>query len=256
MIGKNIAITGARMHKEKILLTEISEWRKSLQEAITKLKNQISDEQKRSPNRKSKLQKNLEEKLELYKPYHDFLNSGNRELLFFDSKKRDQAKEIMKVEIAKLPQDKLIDMLANTIIENSNLKQIASFLGKDKLTVTKKLESVGINNLEKVASQTKGLIGRYEKNHRALKECLELTKTNSNATINPTDYIRFKAFVIKTYPTPPVIPAYKRNKQEMLQSEDQQKANAQAGKRLKWSESTLRKFFEKHTGVKPSTIRK
>ncbi|QWD91778.1 hypothetical protein [Polynucleobacter sp. MWH-Braz-FAM2G] len=244
------------MLKEKILLTEISEWRKSVQEIISKLENQISDEQKRSPNRKSKLQKNLEQELELYMPYYDFLNSDNPALLFFDAQKRNQAKEAMKIGIAKLPQDELIDLFADLIIENSNLKQIASFLGRDKLTITKKLETVHINNLNKVASQTKGLNDRYEKNHLALKECLELMKSKSNVAINPADYIRFRTLVIKTYPTPPVIPAYKRNKQEMLQSEDLQKANAQSGNRLKWSESTLRAFFEKHTGVKPSSVRK
>lgn len=244
------------MPKEKILLTEISEWRDLLSADQDELRLELSNEREKNPRRKTKLQMHLEEMLELQRSFDNFLNSNNPALKLFDLENRKKAKQIMVVELSKLPQERLVEILSSMIIDNSNLRQIASYLGNEKLALMKKLESAGDASLNKAMAISKGLKDKYAPNDELLMECLNIFKSNLNRAITPSDYIKFRALVLKTYPTQPVIPELKRNKEEMLQSEEIQKANAQAGKRTKWSEGKLRDFFEEHLGVNPSSVRK
>jgi hypothetical protein len=244
------------MPNEKILLTEISEWQDLLSAYQGNLSLELSNEREKNTRRKTKPQMRLEEKLELQRSFDNFLNSNNPALKLFDPESRKKAKQLMVVELSKLPQEKLVEMLSSMIIDNSNLRQIASYLGDEKLALMRKLESAGDASLDKAMAISKGLKDKYAPNHELLMECLNIFKSKVNRAITPCDYIKFKALVLKTYPTQPVIPALKRNKEEMLQSEEIQKANAQAGKRTKWSEGKLRDFFEEQLGVNPSSVRK
>lgn len=198
----------------------------------------------------------LEEKLELEIAFDKFLNSGNPMMKLFDPEYRKKAKVIMATELSKLPQERLIEMLAGLIIDNSNLKQIASYLGNEKIELMRKLESIGNAGLKRAKAHSRGLKDKYQANEDRLMECLYILKSKIKRAIIPTNYISFKSLVMKTYPNQPVIPAYKRDKQEKLQDKELQEANAASGKRTQWSESKLRSFFEKHTGVKPSSVRK
>lgn len=95
---------------------------------------------------------------------------------------------------------------------------------------------------------------KYEDNNGYLMKCLKEAIPESKTEIDPNDFLKFQAIAKKNPPA--FIQKTRRSKQDRMMSEEIQRLDAEALARNEWAPSTLRNFFEKHTGVKPSSIRK
>lgn len=108
--------------------------------------------------------------------------------------------------------------------------------------------------LETVGKQSKAKDKLFSSNNAYLKHCLNQVTDNGVKTVNPNDFLKFQAIAKKNPPA--FIQNPRRSKQDRMMSEEIQKLDAEALARNEWAPSTLRNFFEKHTGVKPSSVRK
>jgi hypothetical protein len=95
---------------------------------------------------------------------------------------------------------------------------------------------------------------KFKSNLDFLMECLNQIKADLKRDFQATDFIKFHNLAMKF--KPPYIQKPRRSKQDRMMCEEIQKLDAEALARNEWAPSTLRSFFEKHTGVKPSSIRK
>lgn len=244
------------MDKSKLLINDPKAWRKHLDDHLNSLEQEIASTPKTNSKRVPKKQLLLNEKIDMLEQYKHFLDPSNPAIQFMDPKNRLIGEKRIKEELEKMPKEQISNLLAKTSIDYLIYSNIAIYLGKEAHHLRKRLTSMNDKRLKTLASTTDGLLGKYSKNNEALRACLVMMQADINRKVSPTDYLKFKRLVVSKYPIPPVIPSYKRNKDERKQSKTEQEANALAGKRFGWSESTLRKFFEKHTGVKPSSVRK
>lgn len=95
---------------------------------------------------------------------------------------------------------------------------------------------------------------KFKSNSDFLMECLNQIKIDLKRDLQATDFIKFRNLAMKF--KPPFIQKPRRSKQDRMISEEIQRLDAEALARNEWAPSTLRSFFEKHTGVKPSSVRK
>ena len=108
--------------------------------------------------------------------------------------------------------------------------------------------------LKSVVNQSGGKDKKFKSNNSFLLECLNKVTEQGSLPVKPSDFIKFRNLAAKT--KPPFIQRPRRSKQDRMMSEEIQRLDAEALARNEWSPSTLRNFFEKHTGVKPSSVRK
>lgn len=129
----------------------------------------------------------------------------------------------------------------------SNLTTVISHLLKESYDARNK-------RLGSVKNQKDAKDKKFKSNNSFLLECLNKVSENGDKAIKPSDFIKFRNLANKT--KPPFVQRPRRSKQDRMMSEEIQRLDAEALARNEWSPSTLRNFFEKHTGVKPSSVRK
>lgn len=129
----------------------------------------------------------------------------------------------------------------------SNLISVMSHLVKESYDARKR-------RLDSVKNQKDGKDKKFKSNNALLMDCLKQVTENGTKTAKPNDFIRFRNLVMKT--TPPFIQKPRRSKQDRLMSEDIQRMDAEAIARNEWAPSTIRNFFDKHSGTKASSVRK
>ena len=108
--------------------------------------------------------------------------------------------------------------------------------------------------LETVGKQSKAKDKLFSSNNAYLKHCLNQVTDDGVKTVNPSDFLKFQTIARKN--PPPFIQKIRQTKEEKNQSVEIQEIDMKDQKRYGWSNTTLRNFFKKHTGVKPSSVRK
>ena len=129
----------------------------------------------------------------------------------------------------------------------SSLASAMSHLAKESYEVRKR-------RLGSVKNQKDGKDKKYRSNNSLLMECLKQITENGTKSAKTSDFIKFRNLVMKT--KPPFIQNPRRSKQDQMMSEEIQKIDAEAVARNEWAPSTIRNYFEKHTKVKASSVRK
>jgi len=118
---------------------------------------------------------------------------------------------------------------------------------QEKIDVTEtKIQSAN----EKRASGRNRL---FEENKMLLVMTISVFDDFLDRPYRSNDYIKFQRHVLSRFPVPEYIPTPRLTKAEKRKSKEEQEEILGLKKRLGWSPSQLRNFFEKHTGVKPST---
>lgn len=107
--------------------------------------------------------------------------------------------------------------------------------------------------LETVDKQSEAKDKLFSSNNAYLMHCLKQV-IDGVKKVNPNDFLKFQAIARKN--PPPFIQKVRQTKEEKNQSVEIQEIDMNDQKRYGWSSTTLRSFFEKHTGVKPSSVRK
>ena len=94
---------------------------------------------------------------------------------------------------------------------------------------------------------------REDGNKKCLKHCLEVLKDKVRRPLKETDYLQFERIVVELYPTQPVLKKPRLTKVEKKLPKEQREELIKEKQSNEWKRPSLRKFFEEHTGLKPST---
>lgn len=149
--------------------------------------------------------------------------------------------ELIKKLSSETLKNELLEARLNVTVEHS--KFLSDKYGK---SLDKRLEVVG--------KQTEAKDKLFSSNNAYLKHCLKQVTDDGVNAVKPSDFLKFQAIARKN--PPPFTQKIRQTKEEKNQSVEIQEIDMKAQKRYGWSNTTLRNFFEKHTGVKPSSIRK
>ena len=226
----------------------------SMQEYFTlieKFETQITDPA-RGKKRKNIKEQYLEKEaslLKVLKPITSINLELNSEI---DSLKKSKRIELS--DLSKFTKEELRARIFKAEIE----VQISKYFVSNLIAVISHLLKASYDarsqRLGNVKNQAEGKDKKFKSNNSFLLECLNQLTGLGNKSVKPSDFISFRNLANKT--KPPFIQKPRRSKQDRMMSEEIQRADAEALSRNEWAPSTLRNFFEKHTGVKPSSVKK
>ena len=134
----------------------------------------------------------------------------------------------------------------------SNCKTIQKL--KDDLAMNQStLEEIALNSQLGKIKRATGRSLLFAKNKDLLERSISVFEDFLGEPFIPTDFIKFQRFVISAFPVPEYIPTPRLTRAEKRLRTEEQQEILELKKRLGWSQSNLRKFFQERTGVKPAT---
>lgn len=208
----------------------------------------------RKINRESIEEKFSKAHLMVLKNKKKFLESKGMQVLHFDKQKREAYKLELIKDFSKLNHEELLDKCAEITLDMLMYQMTSRYLDAESNYLKKIFNESWTNRLNTVTKQKQGKDLTFKSNNEYLRHCLDQLTENGTKAIKSTDFIRFSNLANKQ--PPPFIQKLRQTKAEKNQPEEIQRIDAEALARHEWAPTTLRNFFEKHTGVKPSSIRK
>ena len=154
----------------------------------------------------------------------------------------------------KFSKSDLIKKLSAVTLKNELLEAKLNATEDHSRFLSEKYKNSLEKRLETVGKQSEGKNKLFSSNNAYLKYCLNQVTDDGVKAVKPSDFLKFQAIARKN--PPPFIQKVRQTKEEKNQSVEIQEIDMKDQKRYGWSSTTLRSFFEKHTGVKPSSVRK
>ena len=166
----------------------------------------------------------------------------------------DKEKKISEIKssLKELNLEDLQDALAELLLEYHILKSEESHYLAEIRFLRNFFEDALQKKVKTSLSKQNGRNNTFNVNNQALTECLdEALKGIEN--IKPEHFLKFSRLVNRKYPSPPLIPKPRLSEADKNQSDESILITLDVSKRDSWPDSTLRKFFLKGTGIKPSS---
>lgn len=218
---------------------------------IAKFDKQISDPA-RGKKRKDIKEKFLEQEAVFLRILEPVMTSTPELTAEIKSLKKSKRAELS--ELSKFTKEELRARLFKAEIGVQISKRFVSNLSAVVMHLLRASYDARHKRLGSVENQKDGKDKKYRSNNSLLMECLDQITENGTRSVKASDFIKFRNLAMKT--KPPFIQNYRKLKQDRMMSDEIQRIDAEALARNEWAPSTLRNFFAKHTGVKPSSLRK
>jgi NADH dehydrogenase/NADH:ubiquinone oxidoreductase subunit G len=218
---------------------------------IAKFDKQISDPA-RGKKRKDIKEKYIEQEAKFIRVLEPLIARTPELNAEIDLLKKSKRAELS--DLSKFTKEELRSKLFKAEIGAQISKQFVSNLTTVITHLLRESYNARNKRLGSVKNQKDAKDKKFKSNNSFLLDCLNQVTEIDKRSAKPNDFIKFRNLAIKT--KPPYIQSTRRSKQDRMMSEEIQRLDAEALARNEWAPSTLRSFFEKHTGVKPSSVRK
>lgn len=226
------------------------------EDQFAKLKEELFESSKKAKGLKleEKLA-NIKKQWEISKTLNDHRKNKPKKLYETEEKIEARIQEL-KLRYINLPQDALAEEVAKLVLVLEVRHQDIETLTEERDFLADKFkESLGKRRSDVLSQNTKKS-ELYSPNDQCLLECIsEIESTNKNFP-RKIHYRRFRELVINRYPTKPFQQNGSLSNDEKLQPKALQAVNLQSNKNEKWSETTLRNFFERYIGRKITSLEK
>jgi len=232
------------------------------QRAIDLVKDEINALNQLTATRKNRsLNDDINKERLQYLLYMDHVNEDQmaRFGVLLDPKKYNEEANAIKTSLNKFKKNDLAELLADTQLKLTIERGFGEVLSRSLDYLWHKFDGTEYRRAKQSLNRQKSREELFAEDNRRLKKCLEnirkrIKKLEKRPLIS-TDYRAFRAEVYLNYPEnlfkqePRLTGEYKALSKEDKRLERKFFKEEQAG----WSETRLRDFFEKNTGIKPSS---
>ncbi len=232
------------------------------QRAIDLVKDEINALNQLTATRKNRsLNDDINKERLQYLLYMDHINEDQmaRFGMLLDPKKYNEEAKALKISLNRFKKDDLAKILADTQLKLTIERGFGEVLSRSLDYLWHKFDGTEYRRAKQSLNRQKSREELFAEDNRRLKECLEnirkrIKKIEKRPLIS-TDYRAFRAEVYLNYPEslfkqePRLTGEYKALTPDDKRIEREILKEDQTG----WSETRLRDFFKKNTGIRPSS---
>ena len=194
----------------------------------------------------------LETSLEWINTFNPYNDKDDAAVKFWNPVDKENKISEIKSSLKELNLEELQDALAELLLEYHILKS-EEYRYLAEIRFLRNFFEDELNKKVKTSkNKQKGRNDGFDENNKVLARCLNEALKDIEL-IKPEHFLKFSRLVNRKYPSPPFIPKPRLSEADKNHNDENLQITIDVSKRDGWSDSTLRTFFHKKTGINPSS---
>jgi hypothetical protein len=157
------------------------------------------------------------------------------------------------IEYERTNKAQLVDLVKELQLSLQKMERKLHKLKNQNKALQTELDEIHAKNAKSKSKRTENRNVLESQNNEYLERALSVFEDFLDRPFKSQDYMKFKRYLLKIYPTPAYIQEPRLTKAQKKLSPELQKEELEMKRRTEWSDSRLRKFFKDRTGEKAST---
>lgn len=157
------------------------------------------------------------------------------------------------IEYERMNKTQLVGLVKELQLSMQKMERKLQNLKNQNKALQTELDEIYTQNAKSKSKRTENRKELETQNIEYLERALSVFEDFLGRPFKSQDYMKFRRYLLKVYPTPTYIQEPRLTKEQKKLSPAMQKEELEMKRRTGWSESRLRKFFKDRTGEMAST---